>query len=153
MAVTGALFALLVGATVFTLILRAFGTDRWIVTAVTGLGGSETTVLALVLTIIGLCAFVLDAFEMIFVVIPVVVPPLLVRVPDATWVAVLILLILQASFLVPPFGYAVMMVRSSLGRGLAPGPFTRALLPYLAAQLTVLALVLAFPALVVRSAT
>ena len=152
MAVTGALFALLLGATVFTLVLRAFGTDRWIVTAVTGMGGSATTVLALVLAIIGLCAFVLDAFEMIFVVIPVVVPPLLVRVPDATWVAVLVLLILQASFLVPPFGYAVMMVRGSLGRGLAPGPFTRALLPYLAVQLAVLALVLAVPALVVRGA-
>jgi len=152
MAVTGALFALLVGATTFTLVLRAFGTDRWIVDAVTGMGGGPMTVMATVLALIGLCAFVLDAFEMIFVVIPVVMPPLLVRVPDATWVAVLVLLILQASFLVPPFGYAVMMVRSTLGRPLAPGAFTRAVLPYLAVQLGVLALVLAFPALVWRAA-
>jgi tripartite ATP-independent transporter DctM subunit len=152
MAVTGALFALLVGATVFTLVLRAFGTDRWIVAAVTGMRGSAMLVLGSVLAIIALCAFVLDAFEMIFVVIPVVMPPLLVRVPDATWVAVLVLLILQASFLVPPFGYAVMMVRSSLGRTLEARGFTRALLPYLGVQLAVLALVIAFPALVLRSA-
>jgi tripartite ATP-independent transporter DctM subunit len=152
MAVTGALFALLVGATVFTLVLRAFGTDRWIVAEVTGMRGSAMLVLGSVLAIIALCAFVLDAFEMIFVVIPVVMPPLLVRVPDATWVAVLVLLILQASFLVPPFGYAVMMVRSSLGRSLAARPFTRALWPYLAVQLAVLALVIAFPALVLRGA-
>ena len=152
MAVTGALFALLVGATVFTLVLRAFGTDRWIVATVTGMRGSAMLVLGSVLAIIALCAFVLDAFEMIFVVIPVVMPPLLVRVPDATWVAVLVLLILQASFLVPPFGYAVMMVRSSLGRTLAARRFTRALLPYLGVQLAVLALVIAFPALVLRGA-
>ena len=57
------------------------------------------------------CALVLDAFEMIFVVVPLVMPALLARVPDATWVAVLTLLILQASFLVPPFGYAVLMAR------------------------------------------
>jgi tripartite ATP-independent transporter DctM subunit len=152
MAITGALFALLVGATVFTLVLRAFGTDRWIVTAVTGIAGGATTVLVAVLAIIGLCAFVLDAFEMIFVVIPVVMPPLLVRVPDAAWVAVLVLLILQSSFLVPPFGYAVMMVRSGMGRELASGPFARAVLPYLAIQLVVLALVMAFPALVLRGA-
>jgi TRAP-type mannitol/chloroaromatic compound transport system permease large subunit len=152
MAVTGALFALLVGATTFTLVLRAFGTDRWIVDAVTGMGGGPMTVMATVLALIGLCAFVLDAFEMIFVVIPVVMPPLLVRVPDAAWVAVLVLLILQTSFLVPPFGYAVMMVRSTLGRALTPGAFTRAVLPYLAVQLGVLALVLAFPALVWRAA-
>ena len=153
MAVTGALFALLVGATVFTLVLRAYGTDRWIVAAVTGMRGGAPVILASVLAIVGLCAFVLDAFEMIFVVIPVVMPPLLVRVPDATWVAVLVLLILQASFLVPPFGYAVMMVRSSAGRSLAPGPFARALLPYLVVQIAVLALVIAFPALVLRGAT
>jgi len=150
MAVTGALFALLVGATTFTLVLRAFGTDRWIVDAVTGMGGGPMTVMAMVLALIGLCAFVLDAFEMIFVVIPIVMPPLLVRVPDAAWVAVLVLLILQTSFLVPPFGYAVMMVRSTLGRALTPGAFNRAVLPYLAVQLGVLALVLAFPALVWR---
>jgi TRAP-type mannitol/chloroaromatic compound transport system permease large subunit len=152
MSVTGALFALLVGATVFTLVLRAFGTDRWVVAAVTGMGGSASTVLVAVLAIIGLCAFVLDAFEMIFVVIPVVMPPLLVRVPDATWVAVLVLLILQISFLVPPFGYAVMMIRGGFGRAVTPGAFSRALLPYLAAQVAVLVLVLAFPGLVARGA-
>ena len=63
----------------------------------------------------------------------------------------LALLILQASFLVPPFGYSVMMVRNRLGRALASGPFARALLPFLAAQLLVVTLVLAFPALVWRS--
>jgi TRAP-type mannitol/chloroaromatic compound transport system permease large subunit len=97
--------------------------------------------------ILGLCAFVLDAFEMTFVVIPVLIPPLLMRVPDATWVAVLTLLILQTSFLVPPFGYAVLMLRTRLGRSLDGGRFVRALLPYLLAQCAVLVVVLAFPSL------
>jgi len=91
---------------------------------------------------------VLDAFEMIFVIVPVVIPPLLTLVHNVTWVAVLTLLILQASFLVPPFGYAVLMVRNSLRRRPATGPLSRALLPYLIAQLAVLALVLAEPSLV-----
>ena len=102
MAITGALFALLVGATVFTLVLRAYGTDRWVATALAPLGGrsgDNWAALAIVLLIVGLCALVLDAFEMIFVVIPVVMPPLLTVVHDVTWVAVLTLLILQASFL------------------------------------------------------
>ena len=112
--------------------------------------GGPAVVLAAVLAIIGVCAFVLDAFEMIFVVIPIVVPPLLVRIPDATWVAVLVLLILQTAFLLPPFGYAVMMVRNSMGRSLEPRVFARSLFPYIAAQLAALALVLAFPSLVWR---
>jgi TRAP-type mannitol/chloroaromatic compound transport system permease large subunit len=146
MAVTGALFALLVGATVFTLIVRAFGTDRWVSSLLAGFaqGGVYGPLLAVML-ILGLCAFVLDAFEMTFVVVPLLMPPLLTRVPDATWVAVLTLLILQASFLVPPFGYALLMLRNRLERSIDSARFARALLPYLLAQLAVLALVLVFP--------
>ena len=148
MAVTGALFALLVGATVFTLILRAYGTDRWVATALVQLPGGAPATLAVVLASLALCALVLDAFEMIFVVIPVVMPPLLTQVGDATWVAVLTLLILQASFLAPPFGYAVLMVRNSVRRALSGRGLARALAPYLAVQLAVLALTLAWPVLV-----
>jgi len=147
MAITGALFALLVAATMFTLVLRGYGTDRWVAAALGGLPGGASA-LAAVLGTLALCALVLDAFEMIFVVIPVVMPPLLTLVPNVTWVAVLTLLILQASFLLPPFGYAVLMVRNTIRRPLSMRGLTRALLPYLAAQLVVLALVLAAPALV-----
>ena len=148
MAITGALFALLVAATVFTLVLRAYGTDRWIATVLAELQWGEYPTLLLILLVLALCALVLDAFEMIFVIVPVVIPPLLTLVHNVTWVAVLTLLILQASFLVPPFGYAVLMVRNSLRRRPATGPLSRALLPYLIAQLAVLALVLAEPGLV-----
>jgi len=148
MAITGALFALLLAATMFTLVVRAFGTDRWLAAALGRLGIGEMGTLLVVLAVIAACALVLDAFEMIFVVIPVAMPPLLTLVHDATWVAVLTLLILQASFLAPPFGYAVLMVRNSVRRGLSLRGLSRALAPYLAAQLLVLALVLAWPALI-----
>ena len=147
-ALTGALFALLVAANVFTLVERAFGTDRWLAQVFSGLG--PHAVLAAGLGVIAVCALVLDAFEMIFVVIPVVAPALLTRVPDAPWIAVLVLLILQASFLVPPFGYAVMTARSRLRTRLPTPVLMRAMLPFLGAQLVVLALTLAFPALLWR---
>jgi hypothetical protein len=149
MALTGALFALLVGATIFTLVVRAFGTDRW-VTDLLGMGGDGGRALALVLLLLVLCAFVLDAFEMTFVVIPIVMPPLLMRVPDVTWVAVLTLLVLQTSFLIPPIGYAVLMVRNRLSRPMRTKRLVKALSPYLVAQLAVLIAVLAYPALVWR---
>jgi tripartite ATP-independent transporter DctM subunit len=148
MAVTGALFALLVGATVFTLVLRAYGTDQWVADRLLQLPGGATASLAVVLASLALCALVLDAFEMIFVVVPLVMPPLLTQVGDATWVAVLTLLILQTSFLAPPFGYAVLMVRNSVRRALSVRGLARALAPYLAVQVAVLAMVLAWPALV-----
>ena len=48
MVITGSLFALLVGATVFTLIVRAFGTCLWVTSLMAGptAGGVYATLLA-----------------------------------------------------------------------------------------------------------
>lgn len=148
LALTGALFALLVGATTFTLLVRAFGTDRWVADIFTSLGGGQWLPLVLGLGTLAIAALVLDAFEIIFVVIPVVMPPLLMRVPDATWVSVLVLLVLQMSFLLPPLGYALLMMRGYVRQPLTTRLLARALAPYLLAQVVVLVLVLAFPGLV-----
>jgi TRAP-type mannitol/chloroaromatic compound transport system permease large subunit len=148
MAITGALFALLLAATTFTLVLRLIGTDRLVSDLVAAIPGGDVVAVVAVLAVIGLCAFVLDAFEIIFVIVPIIVPPLLVRVADARWVSVLVLLTLQSSFLLPPIGYALMMVRG-VAKDPAPfGAFVRALMPFLLAQWLVLGLVLAMPALV-----
>lgn len=146
-AMTGALFSLLLAATTFTLILRLLGTDRLVNALVGAIPGGDIVPVVIVLGVIALCAFVLDAFEIIFVILPIVIPPLLIRVADVRWVATLVLLTLQASFLLPPFGYALMMVRGALRENVPFGSFLRALVPFLVAQWVVLALVLAVPKL------
>ena len=147
-AITGALFSLLVAATTFTLVLRLLGTDRLVNNLVAGIPGGDIPPTAVVLGVIGICAFVLDAFEIIFVIIPIVIPPLLVRVADARWVSVLVLLTLQSSFLLPPFGYALMMVRGAAKNPAPFRPFVRALAPFLMAQWVLLVVVLTVPKLV-----
>ncbi|MDI1345887.1 MAG: TRAP transporter large permease subunit, partial [Pseudolabrys sp.] len=129
-------------------VLRLLGTDRLVNNLVTSIPGGDIVPVAAVLAVIGLCAFVLDAFEIIFVVLPIVIPPLLVRVADARWVAVLVLLTLQSSFLLPPFGYALMMVRGALKPAAPFKHFLRALAPFLLAQWLLLAAVLLMPRLV-----
>src|ERR1700676_2484813 len=146
-ALTGALFALLLAATTFTLILRLLGTADLVGRMVSSIPGGDITAVAVVLCVIGISAFVLDAFEIIFVIVPIVIPPLLIRIADARWVSVLVLLTLQSSFLLPPFGYALMMVRSVLKEAVSFRAFVRALAPFLAAQWLLLLLVLLFPQL------
>jgi tripartite ATP-independent transporter DctM subunit len=146
-ALTGALFSLLLAATTFTMILRLLGTADLVGRLVSSIPGSEITAVATVLGVIAISAVVLDAFEIIFVIVPIVIPPLLVRVADARWVAVLVLLTLQSSFLLPPFGYALMMVRGVLKEPVAFRALLRALAPFLAAQWLLLLTVLLFPQL------
>jgi tripartite ATP-independent transporter DctM subunit len=146
-ALTGALFALLLAATTFTLILKLLGTADLVGRMVSSIPGGDLAAVAVVLGVIGISAFVLDAFEIIFVIVPIVIPPLLIRIADARWVSVLVLLTLQSSFLLPPFGYALMMVRGVLKEPVAFRSFVRALAPFLAAQWFLLMLVLLFPQL------
>ncbi len=152
-AITGSLFSLLVAATLFTLVQRAFDTDRWLAQSLAHLPGGPFASLAIVLAGVAACALVLDAFEMIFVVVPLVAPALIARVADAPWVAVLLLLILQTSFLVPPFGYAVMMARGRIASAPGTRELARALTPYVAAQAAVVALVIAFPGMLWRESS
>ena len=146
LALSGALFALLTAATTFTLVMRVMGTDRLLTDVIAALPGGETAAVATVLGLIMLAALVLDAFEIVFVIIPIVMPGLLMRAGDAAWVASLTLLALQASFLLPPFGYAVMMARGAEPESSAMGDLARALAPFLAAQALVIGIVLAMPA-------
>jgi tripartite ATP-independent transporter DctM subunit len=146
-ALTGALFSLLLAATTFTMVLRLLGTADIVGKMVSSIPGGDIAAVAVVLGVIGVSAFVLDAFEIIFVIVPIVIPPLLIRVADARWVSLLVLLTLQSSFLLPPFGYALMMVRGALKEPVAFRSFVRALAPFLAAQWLLLLLVLLFPQL------
>jgi TRAP-type mannitol/chloroaromatic compound transport system permease large subunit len=147
MAVTGALFALFVAATTFTLVFRTFDSDVLLARLIQEIPGGALGCAVAVLTVFGLCAFVLDAFEIIFVIVPIVMPPLLTRVPDAVWMASATMLVLQASFLIPPFGYAVMMARTGSATPVPTAALVRALAPYLVAQFLVLATVIVFPSL------
>jgi tripartite ATP-independent transporter DctM subunit len=145
---TGALFAPLLAATTFTLILRLLGTDRLINNWVAALPGGSTFAVIVILGAIALTALALDAFEIIFVAVPILVPPLLMRTPDAVWVGVLVLLVLQMSFLLPPFGYALILARATLKEATRLVDVMKALAPFLAAQIAVLLLVIAIPAIV-----
>ncbi len=147
MAISGALFALFVAATTFTLLFRAFGTDRLLDAWMKLVPGGPTGAAITVLVVFALAAVVLDAFEIVFVIVPIVMPPVLTRAPDAIWISVLALLALQASFLIPPTGYAVMMARSAAEQKTPLRPLARALAPYLGAQAIVLVLVVLLPGL------
>jgi TRAP-type mannitol/chloroaromatic compound transport system permease large subunit len=147
LALTGALFFLLVAATTLTLVLRILGTDQLVAGWIAAIPGGTLGATLIVLAGIALSALVLDAFEIIFVVVPIVIPPLLIRVADARWIAVLVLLALQASFINPLIGYAVMMTRTVLKQAIPFPALLRSLLPYLFAQAVLLLAVLLLPQL------
>lgn len=147
LAMTGALMALLVAATTFTLVFRILGSDRLVASWMEAVPGGSLGILGAGLGLIFLAAFVLDAFEIIFVLVPILLPPILMRVEDAQWVAVLTLLVLQTSFLLPPLGYALTMTRAAATRRAPLRAAMAALVPFILVQLLVTAAVVSWPRL------
>jgi len=92
--------------------------------------------------------FFLDALEIIFLVVPIAMPPLLFLGADPVWLAVLTAINLQTSFLHPPFGFALFFMRSVAPRSISTGDIYWGALPFIFVQLIVLALVWVQPTLV-----
>jgi len=91
--------------------------------------------------------FVLEYVEIIFIVVPIACPPLFMAGVDPVWLAVLLSLNLQMSFLTPPFGYALFYLRSVADRRLPTRDIYHAVIPFIVIQLIALMLVAAFPAI------
>jgi len=109
---SGSLLSLLIAATTFSLIFRLFETDRWISQWIFQ-SPSDFTHLTIIFIGIAACAWLMDAFELIFVIVPIVSPGLIILLGSAEQTAELLLLVIQLSYLIPPLGYAVVIASQS----------------------------------------
>lgn len=120
--VTSMIFLILIGATLFSLVFRGLGGDDLVHRALSDLPGGTAGAVLTVMLAIFLLGFVMDAFEIIFVVVPIVAPALLqLDGVDPVWLAVMIALNLQTSYIHPPLGPTLFFLR-----GVAPKEITTA---------------------------
>jgi tripartite ATP-independent transporter DctM subunit len=141
MKLTGMVFMLLIGATTFSLVFRGFSGDLYVTHLLSSLPGGTLGPVALVMAVCFGLGFFLDALEIIFLVIPISMPPLLFLGADPVWLAVLTAINLQTSFLHPPFGFALFFMRSVAPRSISTGDIYWGVVPFICVQLIVLALV------------
>jgi tripartite ATP-independent transporter DctM subunit len=118
--VTSMIFLILIGATMFSLVFRGLGGDDMVHHALDDLPGGVAGAILAVMVAMFLLGFVMDAFEIIFVVVPIVAPALL-KMPgvDPVWLGVLMAVNLQTSYMHPPLGPTLFFLR-----GVAPPEIT-----------------------------
>jgi tripartite ATP-independent transporter DctM subunit len=118
--VTSMIFVILIGATMFSLVFRALGGDAMVERALADLPGGAAGAILVVMLAMFLLGFVMDAFEIIFVVVPIVAPALL-KMPgvDPVWLGIMMAVNLQTSYMHPPLGPTLFFLR-----GVAPPEIT-----------------------------
>ena len=145
---TAMVFTILVGATVFATVFSAMG-GKWLVEDfLLALPGGEMSFILFVMLTIFVLGFFLDFIEITFIVVPLVAPIAESFGLSPLWFAVLIAMNLQASFLTPPFGFSLFYLRGVTPEAVPTQAIYAGILPYIAIQLMMLAVIVAFPGLV-----
>jgi tripartite ATP-independent transporter DctM subunit len=143
--VTCMVFTILIGATVFTLVFRGFGGEEVIHHFLSNLPGGLLGAMLVTMLVIFLLGFFLDFIEIIFVVVPIIAPILLGMGADPIWLAVMIAVNLQTSFLTPPFGFALFYLRGVAPAEVKTTDIYRGIIPFVGIQIIMLVLLATYP--------
>jgi tripartite ATP-independent transporter DctM subunit len=137
--ITSMIFLILIGATLFSLVFRALGGDIMVERALAALPGGTGAAVLIVMLAVFLLGFVMDAFEIVFVVVPIVAPALL-KMPgiDPAWLGVMIAVNLQTSYMHPPLGPTLFYLRGVAPREITTRHIYAGIVPFVVIQLVAL---------------
>lgn len=143
--ISAMVFAILIGATAFSMVFTYTGGD-WIVEQfMMGLPGEKWGFIILSMLLIMILGFFIDFVEISYIIVPILAPIAANLGINPVWYAILVAMNLQTSFLTPPFGFSLFYLK-----GVAP-PEVRTMdiyygvLPFIVLQVIVLGILVMFP--------
>ncbi len=145
--ITMVLFVI-VGATAFSGVFIAGGGTEVVGDALTGLGLGRWGTLAAMMLIVFLLGMFLDWLGIILICFPLFLPLAAELGFDRLWLVVLMAIVLQTSFLTPPFGYALFYLRGVAPEGVRTVHIYRGVLPFIALILLGGVLTCVFPEII-----
>ncbi len=145
---TAFIFAIFVGATAFSVVLRGLGGDELIEGALLNLPFGPTGIVITILFATFLLGFFLDWIEISLIILPLVAPVVQNLGFDLVWFTVLFAVCLQTSFLTPPVGFAIFYLKGVAPEEIDVRTIYRGVVPFILLQLLGLALIFIWEPLV-----
>jgi tripartite ATP-independent transporter DctM subunit len=145
---TAMIFMILIGATAFSLVFGELGGGDMAMNFFSGELGDKWTFILIAMLVIFLLGFFIDFIEIAFVVVPILVPIVASFGIDPVWFAILIAMNLQASFLTPPFGFALFYLKGAAGDKVSTANIYKGVIPFILLQGVALGIIIMFPELI-----
>jgi tripartite ATP-independent transporter DctM subunit len=142
---TSMVFMILIGAILFSLVFRGLEGEEFIHKFLVEMPDDKFMTLIIVLLIMFFLGFILDFIEIIFIVIPLIGPALFTLGFDPLWIGILIALVLQTSFITPPFGFSLFYLRGVLPKNVQTIEIYKGIVPFLMIQIFLVVIVFMFP--------
>ncbi|CAH0525609.1 TRAP transporter large permease [Vibrio hippocampi] len=143
--VTAMVFAILLGATAFSMAFTYTGGDMLVEEWMLAIPGEKWGFLVITMLVILLLGFFIDFVEICFIIVPMIAPVAELLGINMTWFAILVAMNLQTSFLTPPFGFSLFYLKGVAPDGVTTRDIYRGVIPFIAIQIVVLASILFFP--------
>jgi TRAP-type mannitol/chloroaromatic compound transport system permease large subunit len=141
------IFATILTASVFSLVFRGLGGDEHVEAIIAAMPGGADGALLFVMALIFVLGFFLDFVEISVILLPLVAPVLIVMGHDPVWLAILLAINLQTSFLTPPFGFSLFYLRGAAPPEITTGHIYAGVAPFIALQLVGMAIIWLMPAI------
>lgn len=143
--ITAMVFAILLGATAFSMAFTYTGGDAVVEEWLTQLPGEKMGFLVLSMLVILILGFFIDFVEISFIIVPILAPVADTLGIAPLWFAILIAMNLQTSFLTPPFGFSLFYLKGVAPNGVTTQQIYKGVIPFIALQVLVLMSILFFP--------
>jgi tripartite ATP-independent transporter DctM subunit len=143
--VTAMVFAILIGATAFSMVFSYSGGDYLLEEWMLQLPGEKWGFIILAMLVIMVLGFFIDFVEISFIIVPILAPVAEALGINMLWFAILIAMNLQTSFLTPPFGFALFYLKGVAPPEVRTIDIYKGVFPFILLQVFVLALIVIFP--------
>ncbi|MDR9424792.1 MAG: TRAP transporter large permease subunit [Marinobacter sp.] len=143
--VTAMVFAILIGATAFSMVFSYTGGDYLLEEWLLMLPGEQWGFIILAMLVILVLGFFIDFVEISFIIVPILAPVAEAMGINMLWFAILIAMNLQTSFLTPPFGFSLFYLKGVAPPEVRTVDIYKGILPFILIQILVLALIVIFP--------
>ena len=151
--VTAMVFAILIGATAFSMVFSYTGGDYLLEDWLMMLPGEQWGFIILAMLVILVLGFFIDFVEISFIIVPILAPVAESMGINMLWFAILIAMNLQTSFLTPPFGFSLFYLKGVAPPEVRTLDIYKGIIPFILLQILVLALIVIFPEWFGMSAT
>ena len=146
--ITAFIFAILLGATAYSLVLRGFGGDALMAELLHSLPFEPNGIIISILLATFVLGFFLDWIEITLIVLPLVMPVVISIGFDPIWFTLLFAVCLQTSFLTPPVGFAIFYLKGAAPDSIALQDIYRGVLPFVLLQLLALVILFYWPPII-----
>ena len=147
MKITGLVLWILIAATLFGVFYTSVGAQKFILDIVLTLPVSPWLVLAGMQIILIILGMFMDDFAIVIIAAPVFFPIAVSLGFDPIWFAIVFIINMEIAYLTPPFGWALIMVKSVAPPEITTAHIWRSVPPFLAIKFFIWTMVIIFPQL------